>query len=103
MRRSGRSTSGSTVLSTTPERTADGRYVVIDGRRWRATDPDLPSNRYKEIAPKVQALCAEYDLPYTTGPLGKQYATVLRRIARLSLPTPVREAVAEAGQERAAA
>lgn len=24
------------------ERTADGRYVVIDGRRWRATDPDLP-------------------------------------------------------------
>ena len=24
------------------ERTPDGRYVVIDGRRWRATDPDLP-------------------------------------------------------------
>jgi linoleoyl-CoA desaturase len=49
--------------------------------------PDLPSNRYKEIAPKVRALCEKYDLPYTTGPLGKQYATVLRRIARLSLPT----------------
>ena len=25
-----------------PERTPDGRYVVIDGRRWRATDPSLP-------------------------------------------------------------
>ena len=25
-----------------PERTPDGRYVVIDGRRWRATDPDIP-------------------------------------------------------------
>ncbi|MFJ2027870.1 hypothetical protein ACIODW_29230 [Streptomyces sp. NPDC087897] len=25
-----------------PERTEDGRYVIIDGRRWRATDPDIP-------------------------------------------------------------
>lgn len=27
-----------------PERTADGHHVVIDGRRWRATDPDIPSD-----------------------------------------------------------
>lgn len=26
------------------EPTPDGRYVVIDGRRWRATDPDLPED-----------------------------------------------------------
>ena len=25
-----------------PELTPDGRYLVIRGRRWRATDPDLP-------------------------------------------------------------
>lgn len=25
-----------------PERTADGRYIVVRGRRWRATDPELP-------------------------------------------------------------
>ncbi|WP_411111539.1 hypothetical protein [Streptomyces sp. c-19] len=25
-----------------PERTPDGRYIVVDGRRWRATDPDIP-------------------------------------------------------------
>ncbi|MFD3701071.1 hypothetical protein ACFWUZ_33930 [Streptomyces sp. NPDC058646] len=25
-----------------PARTPDGHYVLIDGRRWRATDPDLP-------------------------------------------------------------
>ncbi len=25
-----------------PPRTPDGRFVVIDGRRWRATDPDIP-------------------------------------------------------------
>ena len=27
---------------TTPERTADGRYIIVNGRRWRATDPELP-------------------------------------------------------------
>ncbi len=32
--------------------------------------PDLPSNRYREIAARVRALCDKYDLPYTTGPLG---------------------------------
>lgn len=25
-----------------PELTPDGHYVLIKGRRWRATDPDLP-------------------------------------------------------------
>ena len=25
------------------EHTPDGHYVIIRGRRWRATDPDLPS------------------------------------------------------------
>src|SRR6478735_2130253 len=31
--------------------------------------PDLPSNRYPEIAVKVRALCDKYDIPYTTGSL----------------------------------
>lgn len=26
------------------ERTEDGHYVVIDGRRWRATDPLIPAD-----------------------------------------------------------
>ncbi|MDZ7932410.1 fatty acid desaturase [Rhodococcus sp. SBT000017] len=48
--------------------------------------PDLPSNRYSEIAEKVHALCEKYDLPYTTGSLGKQYLLALRTIHKLSLP-----------------
>ena len=48
--------------------------------------PDLPSNRYAEIAGKVQALCEKYDLPYTTGPLHRQYGQALRTIIKLSLP-----------------
>ena len=26
------------------ERTEDGRYLVVDGRRWRAADPELPDD-----------------------------------------------------------
>jgi len=26
------------------ERTDDGRYVVVDGRRWRTADPELPDD-----------------------------------------------------------
>jgi linoleoyl-CoA desaturase len=48
--------------------------------------PDLPSNRYAEIAPKVQALCERYGLPYTSGRLSKQYASTWKRIFTLSVP-----------------
>jgi linoleoyl-CoA desaturase len=48
--------------------------------------PDLPSNRYQEIAPKVQAIFAEYGLKYTTGPLPKQVASAWSKVVRLSLP-----------------
>jgi hypothetical protein len=27
-----------------PERTPDGRWIVVDGRRWRAADPALPDD-----------------------------------------------------------
>ena len=32
-----------------PEQTEDGHYVVIKGRRWRATDPDIPEGRNAEL------------------------------------------------------
>ena len=48
--------------------------------------PDLPSNRYPEIAERVRALCAAYDLPYTTGPLHRQYLLTVRTICKLALP-----------------
>lgn len=38
-----------------PERTPDGRYVVIDGRRWRATDPDIPEARQAELRQALMA------------------------------------------------
>jgi hypothetical protein len=32
-----------------PEITDDGHYVVISGRRWRATDPAIPEERRAEL------------------------------------------------------
>ena len=34
----------------------------------------------------MRALCEKYDIPYTTGPLYKQYGQVLRTITKLALP-----------------
>jgi linoleoyl-CoA desaturase len=48
--------------------------------------PDVPSNRYAEISPKVKDVCERYGLPYTSGPLYKQYAQVLAKIARYAFP-----------------
>lgn len=48
--------------------------------------PDLPSNRYAQIAVRVRALCDKYDLPYTTGSLVRQYLLTLRTIFKLALP-----------------
>jgi fatty acid desaturase len=48
--------------------------------------PDVPSNRYAEIAPRVREICERYGLPYTSGSLPRQYAQVIRRVLRLALP-----------------
>lgn len=37
------------------EHTPDGHYVVIDGRRWRATDPSLPEERRQELVDELMS------------------------------------------------
>ncbi len=48
--------------------------------------PDLPSNRYGEIAPKIQDLFQRYGLSYNSRPLPQQVASAWHRVFRLSLP-----------------
>ena len=48
--------------------------------------PDLPSNRYGEIAPRVQALFEKYDLNYHEAPLPQQVYSAWHKVVRLSLP-----------------
>jgi linoleoyl-CoA desaturase len=48
--------------------------------------PDMPSNRYPEIAPRVRALCERYKLPYNSGSLTRQFGTTVLRILRMTFP-----------------
>ncbi|RBY75935.1 acyl-CoA desaturase [Blastococcus sp. TF02-09] len=48
--------------------------------------PDLPSNRYAEIAPKVKDIFDRYGLTYHTAPLPQQVASAWHKVIRLSLP-----------------
>lgn len=38
-----------------PERTDDGHYMIINGRRWRATDPAIPKQLRKELVAELMA------------------------------------------------
>jgi len=48
--------------------------------------PDIPAHRYGEIAVQVRDICERYGLPYNTGPLHKQFGSVVKKIVRLALP-----------------
>jgi fatty acid desaturase len=48
--------------------------------------PDLPSNRYQEIAPQIQELFERYGLTYVTGSLPRQVGSAWKKVFRLSLP-----------------
>jgi len=48
--------------------------------------PDLPSNRYAEIAPKVKDIFDRYGLRYHTASLPRQVGSAWHKVIRLSLP-----------------
>ncbi|SDF99364.1 linoleoyl-CoA desaturase [Blastococcus aurantiacus] len=48
--------------------------------------PDLPSNRYAEIAPRVKDIFDRYELTYHSAPLVQQVASAWHKVIRLSLP-----------------
>ena len=52
--------------------------------------PDVPSNRYAEMAPRVREICERHGVPYNTGSFMGQFGTVVRKVLRLALPGPFR-------------
>ena len=48
--------------------------------------PDLPSNRYAEIAPRVRESCERHGLPYVTGSLPRQFGSVIARLFKMAIP-----------------
>ncbi|MBW2523068.1 MAG: hypothetical protein JRI23_02780, partial [Deltaproteobacteria bacterium] len=37
------------------KRTPDGRYLIIDGRRWRASDPSIPEARRRDLVRELMS------------------------------------------------
>ncbi|MBQ0754757.1 MAG: acyl-CoA desaturase [Gammaproteobacteria bacterium] len=48
--------------------------------------PDMCSNRYKEVAPRVRALAARYGVPYNSASLTRQFGTTWLNNLRLAFP-----------------
>jgi fatty acid desaturase len=48
--------------------------------------PDVPAWRYRKMGREVRAICEKHGIPYNTGSLLSQYGSVLRMLARYSLP-----------------
>jgi NADPH-dependent stearoyl-CoA 9-desaturase len=48
--------------------------------------PDIPAHRLSEISVEVREICQRYGVPYNTGPLHRQFGTVVRKIGKLALP-----------------
>jgi NADPH-dependent stearoyl-CoA 9-desaturase len=49
--------------------------------------PDLPAHRYAEISAEVSEITERYRIPYNSGPLHRQFGSVVRKIGRLALPS----------------
>jgi NADPH-dependent stearoyl-CoA 9-desaturase len=48
--------------------------------------PDIPAHRYADILVEVREICERYGIPYNTGPLSRQFGSVVRKIVKLALP-----------------
>ncbi len=46
-------------MKKTVERTPDGHYLVIDGRKWRATNPSLPEEERKRLVSELMRARSE--------------------------------------------
>jgi linoleoyl-CoA desaturase len=61
--------------------------------------PDIPANRYAQLAVEVKAICTRYGQHYNTGSLPSQFGQVVWRILRHAFPSRPRRAVATVAAE----
>jgi fatty acid desaturase len=65
------------------------RFTLLSGNLSHQIEhhlfPDMPANRYSEVAPKIRALCQEY-VNYNEANFMKQFWSVWVRLAKCSLP-----------------
>jgi NADPH-dependent stearoyl-CoA 9-desaturase len=70
--------------------TGDKLFHVMSGNLSHQIEhhlfPDIPAHRYAEISVEVREICERYGIAYNSGPLHRQFGTVVRKICRLALP-----------------
>lgn len=59
--------------------------------------PDMPANRYAEVAPKIKALCAEYGIHYNEANFIQQFSSVWVRLAKCSVPNHWQDKIGQGG------
>lgn len=68
------------------ERTPDGRYVVVDGRRWRASDPLLPEDVAAELRRQLMSARRAVGAALRAGdPMGERAARDRVQRAKVAL------------------
>ena len=61
--------------------------------------PDMPANRYAEVAPKIKALCTEYEINYNEANFFQQFGSVWVRLAKHSLPNNMTSKITQSLQK----
>ena len=61
--------------------------------------PDMPANRYAEVAPKIKALCAEYEINYNEANFFQQFGSVWVRLVKHSLPNNMTSKITQSLQK----
>ncbi|MFT6803675.1 MAG: fatty acid desaturase [Nitriliruptoraceae bacterium] len=65
--------------------------------------PDMPSNRYQEVAPQIKQLFERYGLTYVSGSMPRQLTSAWMKVVRLSLPNGALDKLSKKGRARLAA
>jgi uncharacterized protein len=55
-----------------PERTPDGHHVIINGRRWRATDPEIPQDAAQVLRRELMSARREVGAALKAGDPGAE-------------------------------
>jgi hypothetical protein len=74
------------VADRQPERTDDERYIVVDGRRWRASDPDIPERFRQELVDELMSARRAVGAAKRSGDGGAEAAARQRvQVAKVAL------------------
>ncbi|WP_338855268.1 hypothetical protein WDY80_11855 [Gordonia hongkongensis] len=81
-----------------PEHTPDGHHIIVNGRKWRATDPLIPDERRSELQSILMAW--RRDVKRTKGALESRRGVQAAKVALGERGTPWWEQTDEERRER---